>query len=62
MSTVQVTQMKKRCVDVISSSATYDRDLRQLCLLIARRQAKPRKMQIGPPRKVAASFLVLAPL
>ncbi|ESY86435.1 hypothetical protein X739_13885 [Mesorhizobium sp. LNHC220B00] len=37
MSSSQVTRMKKRCVDVLSSEATYDRDLRQLCLLIARR-------------------------
>ncbi|MGY2996393.1 hypothetical protein ACVWWD_005200 [Mesorhizobium sp. URHB0026] len=29
--------MKKRCDDVLSSEGTYDRDLRQLCLLIARR-------------------------
>ncbi len=29
--------MKKRCVDVLGSSGVYDRDLRQLCLLIARR-------------------------
>jgi hypothetical protein len=29
--------MKKRCADVLASSGSYDRDLRQLCLLIARR-------------------------
>jgi hypothetical protein len=33
----QVARMKKRCADVLASSGSYDRDLRQLCLLIARR-------------------------
>ncbi|MER9585488.1 hypothetical protein [Mesorhizobium sp. M0276] len=37
MSGSQLTRMKKRCVDVLGSAGTYDRDLRQLCLLIARR-------------------------
>jgi hypothetical protein len=37
MSDSQVARMKKRCVDVLRSSASYDQDLRQLCLLIARR-------------------------
>ena len=37
MSDSQVARMKKRCVDVLGSSGVYDRDLRQLCLLIARR-------------------------
>jgi len=37
MSSSQVARMKKRCVDVLSSEGSYDRDLRQLCLLIARR-------------------------
>ncbi|UCI34222.1 hypothetical protein [Mesorhizobium sp. B4-1-4] len=37
MSNSQVVRMKKRCVDVLSNEGAYDRDLRQLCLLIARR-------------------------
>ncbi|RUX51249.1 MAG: hypothetical protein EOS58_24805 [Mesorhizobium sp.] len=37
MSSGQLARMKKRCVDVLSSEGTYDRDLRQLCLMIARR-------------------------
>ncbi|WP_244604415.1 MULTISPECIES: hypothetical protein [Mesorhizobium] len=37
MSDSKVARMKKRCVDVLSSEGTYDRDLRQLCLLITRR-------------------------
>ncbi|TJX50260.1 MAG: hypothetical protein E5W21_19220, partial [Mesorhizobium sp.] len=37
MSSSQLTRMKKRCVDVLGSEGTYDRDLRQLCLLISRR-------------------------
>ncbi|TJU92351.1 MAG: hypothetical protein E5Y12_29665 [Mesorhizobium sp.] len=37
MSDPQVMRMKKRCVDVLGSEGAYDRDLRQLCLLIARR-------------------------
>ncbi|WP_246693408.1 MULTISPECIES: hypothetical protein [unclassified Mesorhizobium] len=37
MSSSQLRRMKKRCVDVLGSEGTYDRDLRQLCLLIARR-------------------------
>ncbi|UDL89541.1 hypothetical protein LGH82_31565 [Mesorhizobium sp. PAMC28654] len=37
MSDSQVARMKKRCADVLSDSGVYDRDLRQLCLLIARR-------------------------
>ncbi|WP_292135216.1 hypothetical protein [Mesorhizobium sp.] len=37
MSSSQLRRMKKRCVDVLGSERTYDRDLRQLCLLIARR-------------------------
>jgi hypothetical protein len=37
MSDSQVARMKKRCVDVLNSSGSYDRDLRQLCLMIARR-------------------------
>lgn len=37
MSNSQVARMKKRCVDVLSNEGAYDRDLRQLCLLIARR-------------------------
>ena len=37
MSSSQITRMKKRCADVLSSSGTYDRDLRELCLLISRR-------------------------
>jgi hypothetical protein len=37
MSDSQVARMKKRCVDVLNSEGTNDRDLRQLCLLIARR-------------------------
>ncbi|WP_095203870.1 hypothetical protein [Mesorhizobium carmichaelinearum] len=37
MSDSQVARMKKRCADVLASSGSYDRDLRQLCLLISRR-------------------------
>ncbi len=37
MTDTQVARMKKRCADVLSVSGVYDRDLRQLCLLIARR-------------------------
>lgn len=37
VSSSQLRRMKKRCVDVLGSEGTYDRDLRQLCLLIARR-------------------------
>ncbi|MER8430677.1 hypothetical protein [Mesorhizobium caraganae] len=37
MSSSQLTRMKKRCIDVLSSEGTYDRDLRQLCLMISRR-------------------------
>ncbi|TIX34929.1 MAG: hypothetical protein E5V36_27765, partial [Mesorhizobium sp.] len=37
MSGDKLARMKKRCVDVLSSEGTYDSDLRQLCLLIARR-------------------------
>ncbi|WP_280944206.1 hypothetical protein [Mesorhizobium sp. WSM2561] len=37
MSSSQLIRMKKRCVDVLGSGGTYDRDLRELCLLIARR-------------------------
>ncbi|KRB25643.1 hypothetical protein ASD99_28095 [Mesorhizobium sp. Root695] len=37
MSDSQVARMKQRCVDVLNSSGSYDRDLRQLCLLISRR-------------------------
>ncbi|MBZ9711394.1 hypothetical protein LB543_32365 [Mesorhizobium sp. ESP7-2] len=37
MSGAKLARMKKRCADVLSSQETYDRDLRQLCLLIARR-------------------------
>ncbi|UVK48015.1 hypothetical protein BPNPMPFG_003304 [Mesorhizobium sp. AR07] len=37
MSSGQLVRMKKRCADVLGNSAFYDRDLRQLCLLIARR-------------------------
>lgn len=37
ISGAQLTRMKKRCVDVLNSQDSYDRDLRQLCLLIARR-------------------------
>ena len=37
MSDSQVARLKRRCVDVLGSSGDYDRDLRQLCLLIARR-------------------------
>ncbi len=37
MSGSKLVRMKKRCVDVLSSQDTYDRDLRQLCLLIAGR-------------------------
>ncbi|AZO61812.1 MAG: hypothetical protein EOQ55_15295 [Mesorhizobium sp.] len=37
MSGAQLVRMKKRCVDVLSSQDTYDRDLRQLCQLIAHR-------------------------
>ncbi|MDF3167794.1 hypothetical protein P3C33_16615 [Mesorhizobium sp. P16.1] len=37
MSSSQLSRMKKRCVDVLSSDGTYDRDLRALCLMISRR-------------------------
>ena len=37
MSSAEITRFKKRCVDVIESEGVYDRDLRQLCLLISRR-------------------------
>jgi hypothetical protein len=37
MSSSQLLRMKKRCVDVLGSGGTYDRDLRELCMLIARR-------------------------
>lgn len=37
MSGGKLARMKKRCVDVLGSQETYDRDLRQLCLLIAGR-------------------------
>jgi hypothetical protein len=37
MSSSQLTRMKKRCIDVLSSEGTYDSDLRQLCLMISRR-------------------------
>ncbi|MDG4891832.1 hypothetical protein [Mesorhizobium sp. WSM4887] len=37
MSSSQLSRMKKRCVDVLSSEGTYDRDLRALCLMISRR-------------------------
>ncbi|TGP57428.1 hypothetical protein EN873_04960 [bacterium M00.F.Ca.ET.230.01.1.1] len=33
----KLVRMKKRCVDVLSSQDAYDRDLRQLCQLIAGR-------------------------
>jgi hypothetical protein len=37
MSSSQLARMKKRCADVLASESVYDRDLRQLCLLVARR-------------------------
>jgi hypothetical protein len=37
MSDTQIARYKKRCADVLSSGGSYDRDLRQLCLLISRR-------------------------
>ncbi|TGV14897.1 hypothetical protein EN786_37005, partial [Mesorhizobium sp. M4B.F.Ca.ET.143.01.1.1] len=37
MSGTKLTRMKKRCADVLSSEATYDADLRALCLMISRR-------------------------
>ncbi|MER9226521.1 MULTISPECIES: hypothetical protein [unclassified Mesorhizobium] len=37
LSSSQLIRMKKRCADVLSSEGTYDSDLRQLCMLIARR-------------------------
>ncbi|RWA91939.1 MAG: hypothetical protein E5V92_17975 [Mesorhizobium sp.] len=37
LSSSQLARMKKRCVDVLSSEGTYDRDLRALCLMISRR-------------------------
>ncbi|MER9758510.1 hypothetical protein [Mesorhizobium sp. M0138] len=36
MSSAEITRFKKRCIDVIESRGVYDRDLRQLCLLIWR--------------------------
>ncbi|MES0051715.1 MULTISPECIES: hypothetical protein [unclassified Mesorhizobium] len=36
MSSAEITRFKKRCIDVIESRGAYDRDLRQLCLLIWR--------------------------
>ncbi|RUX02587.1 hypothetical protein EOA30_17795 [Mesorhizobium sp. M8A.F.Ca.ET.059.01.1.1] len=36
VSNSKVARMKKRCADVLTSEGTYDRDLRQLCLLIGR--------------------------
>ena len=37
MSDSKLARLKKRCADVLSSEGSYDRDLRQLCLLIAKR-------------------------
>lgn len=37
MSKSQIARMKKRCASVLSGQGTYDRDLKQLCLLLARR-------------------------
>ncbi|MEP6565117.1 MAG: hypothetical protein ABJB10_08250, partial [Mesorhizobium sp.] len=37
MSSGQIARMKKRCASVLSGQGTYDRDLKQLCLLLARR-------------------------
>lgn len=37
ISSGQLARMKKRCVDVINNEGTYDNDLRQLCLQVARR-------------------------
>jgi hypothetical protein len=37
MSASQLAKMKKRCASVLSGQGTYDRDLKQLCLLLARR-------------------------
>jgi hypothetical protein len=37
MSDSQIARFKKRCADVLGSEGSYDRDLRQLCLLIASR-------------------------
>ncbi|WP_352582700.1 hypothetical protein [Mesorhizobium caraganae] len=37
MSSSQLARMKKRCASVLSGQGTYDRDLKQLCLLLARR-------------------------
>jgi len=37
MSGSQLARMKKRCADVLGNSGGYDRDLRQLCLLVSRR-------------------------
>ncbi|WP_301006452.1 hypothetical protein [Mesorhizobium sp.] len=37
LSSSQLARMKKRCVDVLSSEGTYDRDLKALCLMISRR-------------------------
>lgn len=37
MSGAQLVRMKKRCADLLSSQDAYDRDLRQLCQLIAGR-------------------------
>ena len=37
MSPGQIARMKKRCASVLSGQGTYDRDLKQLCLLLARR-------------------------
>jgi hypothetical protein len=37
MSDSKLARMKKRCVDVLGSQESYDRDLRQLCLMIAGR-------------------------
>ncbi|WFP61874.1 MULTISPECIES: hypothetical protein [unclassified Mesorhizobium] len=37
LSSTQLTRMKKRCAEVLSSAGTYDSDLRALCLMISRR-------------------------
>jgi len=37
MSASQLARMKKRCVDVLNGSGSYDGDLRELCLMISRR-------------------------
>ncbi|ESZ58779.1 hypothetical protein [Mesorhizobium sp. L103C120A0] len=37
MSAGQIAKMKKRCASVLSGKGTYDRDLKELCRILARR-------------------------